>query len=152
MSRTVRASQASLFVPHVCQDPRSCWQTERGRVQLLFARRHREWTRRSLDGHFIRFDLTAIWIWIARLSAWVSSFACSDFTAQRCDCAVYAIALWPSVRVSVCHKSALYENGWTDRAMAKMLFSAYPSCFLRSFGYLQKLGYFVLELFPKLGT
>ena len=58
------------------------------------------------------------------------------------------------VRLSACHKPVLYRNDWTNRAgfWHRGLLPHIPRCVIRKYGYLQKLGYFPLELCPKLRT
>jgi len=64
-----------------------------------------------------------------------------------------------SVRLSIClsvslSKPVLYRNDWTNRAGIWRwgFLPPVPHCVVRKFGYLQKLGYFPVELCPKLGT
>jgi len=76
----------------------------------------------------------------------------TDFlTARRYVSAVYAVVACPS---SVCHKPVLCRNYWTNRAgfWHWGLFPPISHCVIRKFGYLQKLGYFHLELCPELRT
>jgi len=70
------------------------------------------------------------------------------FTARRYASAVYAVvvslSVWLSVRSSVRHKPVLYRNDWTNRAgfWYGGFLPPIPHCALKTFGYLQKLGYF----------
>jgi len=62
-----------------------------------------------------------------------------------------------SVRLSVCPSQAgMYRNDWTNRVgiWHGRLLPAIPCCVIKNFGYihLPKLGYFPLELCPKLPT
>jgi len=56
--------------------------------------------------------------------------------------------------VSFSRKSVFYRNGWTDRVVIWHvgIFRPILRCVLRKFRYLQKYGYFPLELCPKLRT
>jgi len=73
------------------------------------------------------------------------------FTARRYASAVYAVvvclSVWLSVRSSVRHKPVLYRNDWTNRAgfWYGGFLPPIPHCVLKTFGYLQKLGYFPSE-------
>ena len=60
----------------------------------------------------------------------------------------------PSVRLSDYYEPVLYRNDWTNRAGLGHggFLPPVPHCELRIFGYLQKLGYFSVELCPKLRT
>jgi len=80
------------------------------------------------------------------------------YRAMLCySIAGFAVVVCPSVqsvRLSVCYKPVLYRNGWTNRAgyWHGGFLPSIPHCVIRKFGYLQKLWYFPLELFPKLPT
>ena len=64
----------------------------------------------------------------------------------------------PFVCLSVClsdyHEPVLYRNDWTNRAGFGHggFLPPVPHCGIRKLGYLQKFGYFSLELCPKLRT
>ena len=62
------------------------------------------------------------------------------------------VSVSASVCLSVYHKSVFYRNGWTDRAglWRAGFYRPILHCVLRKFRYLQKDGYFPLELCPKL--
>ena len=80
------------------------------------------------------------------------------YRAMLCySIAGFAVVVCPSVqsvRLSVCYKPVLYRNGWRNRAgyWHGGFLPSIPHCVIRKFGYLQKLWYFPLELFPKLPT
>ena len=59
-----------------------------------------------------------------------------------------------SVCVCVCQKSVFYRNSWMNRAgfWRGSFLPPILHCVKRKFGYLQKWGYFPLELCPKLRT
>jgi len=67
-----------------------------------------------------------------------------------------ALAIYGPVSVSesVCHKSVFCRNGWVDRAgfFGMELFSTYRTVCFNEIQVSTKLGYFLLELLPKLGT
>ena len=79
-------------------------------------------------------------------------FSLSTFTARRYASAIFVVVVCPWVRLYVRHKLVLYRNNWTNRAgFWHGDFS--PNilhCVLRKFGYLQKLGYFPVEVCSKL--
>ena len=68
------------------------------------------------------------------------------FTARRYASAVFAVIVCLSVR----HKPVLYRSVWTNRA--GIWYGGFllpiPHCVIRKFGYIQKLGYFPLEVCP----
>jgi len=62
------------------------------------------------------------------------------------------VCLCPSVSC-VCHKSVFYRKGRTDWSVLSMeTFRPVLHRVIRKFRYIQKLGYFPLELYPKLRT
>jgi len=63
---------------------------------------------------------------------------------------VLAMAMW--LPVCVCHKLVFYQNGWTNRARFwhGSFLPTILHCVKRKFMYLQKYGYFPVELCPKL--
>ena len=68
--------------------------------------------------------------------------------------AMLVLVLAMALCLSVCHMSVFYLNGWTDRAgfWHMGFFRPVLHRVLRKFIYLQKYGYFPLELCPKLQT
>ena len=76
------------------------------------------------------------------------------FTVRCYASAVFAVVLCPTIYLLVRHKPVLCRNDWTNRADFWFggFFLPVPHCVVRKFGYLQKLGYFRLELCPKLRT
>jgi len=61
----------------------------------------------------------------------------------------FAVVVCPSVR----HKPVLYRDDWTNRAGFGTEISFHLShTVIRKFGYLQKIGYFPVELCPRLRT
>ena len=70
------------------------------------------------------------------------------------------VSIRPSVCLSVCpfvrHKPVLCQNDWTNRAdfwqWHRGFFLPITHSVIRKFGYLQKIVYFPLELFPQLRT
>jgi len=84
----------------------------------------------------------------------VCRYNCTFFTTRRYTSAVFAVVVCPSVCPSVCHKPVLFRNDWTTRAAfwhGGFLLPV-PHCVVKKFAYLQKLGYFHLELCSKLRT
>ena len=75
--------------------------------------------------------------------------ASAVFTARRNASAVYTVIMCPSVRLSVRHKPILYRNDWSNRTDVwhRGLLPPMPRCVKRKIGYLQKLGYFPVQLF-----
>jgi len=68
------------------------------------------------------------------------------FTARD---AMLALALAMALCLSVCHKSVFYRNEWTESSnfWHGGFFRPVLHCVLRKFRYLQKCGYFPLEIF-----
>ena len=79
-------------------------------------------------------------------------FSPRDATLARYMPAVVFVCL--SVCLSVSHKPVLCLNDWTNRAgfWHDGFLPPIPHCVLRKFGCINKLGYFHLELCPKLWT
>jgi len=75
----------------------------------------------------------------------------TPFTARRYASAIYAVVVCPSVCLSQAGivSKRLHESNcfWYGGFLPSI-----PHCLIRKFGYLQKLGYFPLGLYPKLRT
>jgi len=109
------------------------------------------------DKHTIQYDLIR---WVEyKYSLFDRLLYCTGYSVQpysgRVLAGALSICISVFVSVCVCRKSEFYGNGRTNPAGFGMdggCLPTFPHCVPRKFGYLWKLGYFTLELWPKLRT